>query len=284
MKFGIMFANVGPFRRPEGLIHLAQSAEAAGFESLWAVEHVVVPKGYESPYPYSNTGKMPGPEESPIPDPLVWLSYAAAVTERIKLGTGVLILPQRHPCYVAKAMATLDQLSNGRALLGVGIGWLQEEFDALGIPFGERVGRTEDSIRALRSLWADGPSKVETDHFRWDALESNPKPVQRPGVPILVGGHVRGAARRAARLGDGFFPARADNLDSLIAELRSECEKIGRDPGEVEITTGSVPTVDEVKRLEDLGVSRFVTGPPGFSPEDVTRGLEKLGDELVSKF
>jgi probable F420-dependent oxidoreductase len=283
MKLGILFANVGPFGQPEGLVNLAQTAEGAGFESLWTVEHVVVPKGYESPYPYSQDGKMPGPEESPIPDPFVWLSYVAAVTEKIRLGTGVLILPQRHPFYVAKEVATLDTLSKGRVELGVGIGWLEEEFDGLGVPFDARVGRTEESIAALRDLWSDGPSKFGGEHFSWNAVESNPKPVQRPAVPIHVGGHVKGAARRAARLGDGFFPARGDLLPGLLAELRAECDRIGRDPSEIEITTGSTPTLDEVKRLQDLGVHRFVVPPPGFAPDDVRKGLEKIGDEIIAK-
>jgi probable F420-dependent oxidoreductase len=244
---------------------------------------VVVPKGYQSPYPYAPTGKMPGPEESPIPDPLVWLGFAAAVTRKIKLATGILILPQRHPVYVAKEVATLDQLSGGRALLGVGIGWLREEFEVLGVPFEERAARTEESIRALRSLWADGPSEFAGTHYRWPALESNPKPRQRPAVPIVIGGHTPGAAKRAARLGDGFFPARPDNLVELLRILRDECGKIGRDPAEIEITTGSLPTLDEVKRLRDLGVARFVVGPPGFAPDDVTRGFEKLGNEILAK-
>ena len=283
MKFGVMFANVGPFGQAEGLTHLARTAEAVGFESLWTVEHVVVPKGYQSPYPYAKEGKMPGPEESPIPDPLVWLGFAAAVTKTIRLATGILILPQRHPLYVAKELATLDQLSGGRALLGVGIGWLAEEFQALGVPFEERMARTDESIRALRSLWADGPSKFDGKHYRWAALESNPKPRQRPGVPIVVGGHTPGAARRAARLGNGFFPARPDNLVELIRILHDECGKVGRDPAQIEITSGSLPTLDEVKRLRDLGVQRFVTGPPGFAPDDVTRGFEKLGNEILAK-
>jgi probable F420-dependent oxidoreductase len=199
MKVGIMFANVGPFGEPEGLVNLARSAESVGFESLWAVEHVVVPKGYASRYPYSESGKMPGPEQSPIPDPFVWLAYAAAVTERIRLATGVLILPQRHPLYVAKEVATLDRLSRGRVILGVGIGWLEEEFRALGIPFAERAARTEEAIAALRGLWSDGPSEHAGRHHRWAPLESNPKPLQRPGVPIHVGGHAPGAARAPAR-------------------------------------------------------------------------------------
>ncbi len=283
MKLGIMFANVGPFGLPDRLAHFAQKAEQVGVESLWTVEHVVVPKGYGSKYPYSNSGKMPGPEESPIPDPLIWMSFAAALTKKIKLGTGVLILPQRHPFYVAKELATLDQLSQGRALLGVGIGWLEEEFRGLGVPFGERAARTEESIQALRSLWGEKPSEFSGKHYRWSAVESNPKPVQKPGVPIHVGGHVSGAARRAARFGDGFFPARSDNLKELLEVLAKECAEIGRDPRAIEITTGSAPSPDEVKRLRDLGVHRFVVPPPGFSRDDVERGFDKLGNELIAR-
>ena len=283
MKFGVMFANVGPFGTPENLVHLAQKAEQVGVESLWTVEHVVVPKGYGSQYPYSKDGRMPGPENSPIPDPLIWMTYAAAVTKKIKVATGVMILPQRHPFYVAKELATLDVLSGGRALLGVGIGWLEEEFRGVGVPFKERASRTDESIQALRSLWGDEPSEFGGKHYRWGAVESNPKPVQKPGVPIIVGGHAPGAAKRAARYGDGFFPARADLLPSLLEVLVKECAEIGRDPGSIEITTGSIPRLDEVKRLQDLGVSRFTVSPPGFTRDDVERGLDKLGNELIAK-
>lgn len=283
MKFGLMFANVGPFGQPEGLTHLAQTAESVGVESLWTVEHVVVPKGYQSQYPYSKDGKMPGSEDNPIPDPYVWLAYAAAVTKTIKLATGIIILPQRHPFYVAKEAATLDQLSGGRHVLGIGIGWLEEEFKALKVPFDKRAAITDESIQALRELWGDAPSAHDGDYYCWPTVESNPKPVGG-SVPIVIGGHTKSAARRAARLGDGFFPARADKLEECLAEIKAECARIGRDPSEIEITTGSVPTPDEVKRLEDLGVDRFVTGPPGFAPDDLKAGLEKLGDQLFSKF
>ena len=282
MKFGLIFANAGPFGQPEGLTHLAQTAASVGIESLWTVEHVVVPKGYQSQYPYSKDGKMPGSEENPIPDPYVWLAYAAAVTKTIKLATGVIILPQRHPFYVAKESATLDQLSGGRHLLGIGIGWLEEEFKALKVPFDKRAAITDESIQALRELWAEKPSAHDGDYYRWPAVESNPKPVGG-SVPIVIGGHTKGAARRAARLGDGFFPARADKLEECIAEIKAECGRIGRDPGEIEITSGGRPTLDELKRLEDLGVERFVTAPPGFAPDDLKAGLEKLGDQLISK-
>ena len=278
-----MFANTGPFIQPEGLTLLAQTAEEVGIESLWTVEHVVVPMGYESTYPYSRDGKMPGSEEAPIPDPLVWLTYAAAVTKKIKLATGIIILPQRHPLYLAKETATLDMLSGGRVILGIGVGWLEEEFKALNVPFESRGPITDESIGALRGLWSKGSSEHKGEQYAWPPVESNPKP-ESGQIPIVIGGHSKPAARRAARLGDGFFPARADKLEMCLAELKAECDRIGRDPSEIEITTGGVPTADEVKRLEDLGVGRFTVGPPGFTPDALREGLEKLGNELISKF
>jgi probable F420-dependent oxidoreductase len=286
MKFGLMFVNSGPFSNPDTFDTLVRTADEVGFESLWTVEHVVVPVGYQSEYPYSPTGKMPGDETAPIPDPILPLAYAAAVTKQIRLGTGIMILPQRHPAYVAKEFATLDVLSRGRALAGIGIGWLREEFEALDVPFGERVGRTEEAVQAIRSLWADGAQPFEGKYYRWPAVESNPKPVQKPGVPIIVGGHVEGAARRAARIGDGFFPAKGDlkTLVPLLDALRDECGKTGRDPNEIEISTGAgIPDVDTVKRYEDVGVSRLVMPPPAFDSDGLAAALPKYAEDVIQK-
>src|SRR5438105_6488196 len=209
MKIGLVFSNVILFGTPDGARALAEAADETGVESLWTVEHVVVPEGYESPYPYSASGKMPGGETAPIPDPLVWISFVAGLTKRVRLATGILILPQRNPVVLAKECATIDVLSGGRLTLGVGIGWLAEEFDAIGVPFAERVGRTEEYIRAMRALWsADETHSGEFVSFK--NARSNPKPVQEGGIPIVVGGHTKAAARRAGRLGDGFFPGRGD--------------------------------------------------------------------------
>jgi probable F420-dependent oxidoreductase len=229
---------------------------------------------------------MPGPENSPIPDPLVALGFVAAVTKRVRLATGILILPQRHPAYVAKEFATLDQLSGGRAILGVGIGWLREEFDTLGIPFEERAGRTDESIKALRALWGREAKGFDGKYYRWSAVESNPKPVQPKGVPIVIGGHVDGAARRAARLGDGFFPigGKPEDLTRLLGVMKDECKKIGRNPAEIEITTGAAVTdLDVVKRYQDLGVSRLVMGPPAFDKEGIKRKLAEFGENVIAK-
>ncbi len=286
MKFGITGSNIGPFVRPENLEHLARTAEEVGVESLWSVEHVVVPVGYTAQYPYSASGRMPGAEDLSIPDPVLPLMFCAAVTKTLRVASGVVILPQRHPTYVAKEFATLDVLSGGRAILGVGIGWLHEEFAAVGVPFDERVGRTEESIRAIRSLWGEKAEAFKGEFYSWEAVESNPKPVQPGGVPIVVGGHVKGAARRAARCGDGFFPVRGDEarIAELIQVLKDECVRIGRDPAEIEVTaSANFRDPDAIKRLRDLGVSRVVSGPPAFDRDGLTKGLEELGNQVIAK-
>lgn len=286
MKLGLMFANVGPFGQPETLTRFAQAAEAAGIESLWTVEHVAVPVGYESKYPYSPDGKMPGPENSPIPDPILPLAFAAAVTKTIKLGTGILILPQRHPIYVAKEAATMDQLSNGRFLLGIGVGWLEEEFKALGIPFEDRASRTRECVDAIRSLWKEGPQSFEGKFFQWPAIESNPKPVQAGGVPIVLGGHTDISAKRAARYGNGFFPALQDlgRIEHLKKVLSEECARVGRDASEIELSVGAgFADLDYVKRAQDLGVARLGIAPPGFEMDTIQKGFDVLNDTILSK-
>ena len=263
MNFGIFFINVGPFAQPEPFSHLVVGAERVGFESAWSIEHVVIPVGYKSTYPYDPSGKLPMPENTDLPDPLLPLAFAAAQTDRIKLGTGILILPQRHPLYTAKEAATLDVCRGARFILGIGIGWMKDEFDALGIPFAERAGRTDETIEAMRSLWKGEAEAFEGTYFQWGPVEMNPKPVQRGGVPIVVGGHSKAAARRAARFGDGFFPGAfsVEDLVPLLDAMNEECRKIGRDPSEIEVTAAlGGPDLDLVHQFEDAGVSRLAFG------------------------
>lgn len=286
MKFGIVYANAGPTAvDPDLAVQLAQIAEESGFESLWTVEHVVVPAGYESQYPYSKSGKMPGGEESPIPDPLIWLTWVAAATRTIRLATGVMILPQRNPVVLAKELATLDLLSGGRVTFGVGIGWLREEFEAIGVPFEERVARTEEAIEALRVLWTD-PEPTFTGRFTtFERAKLYPKPAQRGGPPIVVGGHSAAAARRAGRLGDGFFPARGDlqTLPALLDAMRDAAREAGRDPDAVEVTTGGAMDLDGVKRYADAGVHRLVIPPFGQNAQEWRTNLGRFGDEVIAK-
>jgi probable F420-dependent oxidoreductase len=285
MKLGLMFVNSGPFSNPALLAHLAVTAERCGVESMWTVEHVVIPQDYKSPYPYSSSGKIPGGEDVSIPDPLLPLAFAAAVTKTIKLATGVLILPQRHPLYVAKEAATLDVLSNGRAILGIGSGWLEEEFSSLGLDFHTRGARTDESIKSLRALWSEDSASFHGKHFNFGPVKCYPKPVQKGGVPIHIGGHSPAAAKRAGRYGDGFFPALAEipKLKELFALMKSEADKAGRDASKIELSCMGRPRVEELKALEAIGVSRVVIAPPAFDAEGLTRGLEKLHDVVIAK-
>jgi len=284
IKLGLMFVNSGPFAQPDLLAHLAKTAEERGFESLWTVEHVVIPHDYKTPYPYARSGKIPGGEDVAIPDPLLPLAYAAAFTSRIRLATGILILPQRHPLYVAKEVATLDVLSRGRVILGIGSGWLKEEFDALGLDFHQRGARTDEAVAAMRALWREDTASFHGKHFDFHDLKSFPKPVQSGGVPIHVGGHSPSAARRAGRMGDGFFPAlgEADQLKPLFEIMREAAREAGRDPGAIELSCAGRASVETIKPLLDIGISRVVIAPPAFDADGLRRGLDKIANDVLA--
>jgi probable F420-dependent oxidoreductase len=283
MKFGIAFANSGPFSKPELMGHLATTAERCGFESLWTVEHVVIPVQH-TPYPGSKDGQIAGGDTVAIPDPLIPLAYVAAITKTIKLATGILILPQRHPIYTAKEVATLDVLSGGRVILGIGSGWMKEEFESLGIDFHKRGAMTDEAIQSLRALWGEGTSSFQGKHFKFGPVHSYPKPVKYD-VPIHVGGHSPAAARRAGRYGDGFFPtvANPEKLKELFDIVRSEARKAGRDPDQIEFTAMSSMKPDHLKALADIGVARVVTTPPSSKSEVLTQALEKLQKEVIAR-
>jgi probable F420-dependent oxidoreductase len=282
VKFGIMFANTGEFGTGAGAVALAQLAESLGFESLWTVEHVVVPTGYQSQYPYSRDGKMQGTEASPIPDPLVWLAYVAGATTTIRLATGILILPQRNPLVLAKELATLDAMSGGRLELGVGVGWLAEEFAALGVPFEQRGARTDEYIDILRRVWREDATAYSGAFTNFAEIKSYPKPVSPGGPKIHIGGHTSRSAERAALLGDGFFPAR--NLSTAIPALHRACAEIGRDASEIEITAGVGIDLDSIKQARDeIGVARVVVPPFGITVAQATDGLNRFADSVLSK-
>jgi probable F420-dependent oxidoreductase len=257
MKFGLRYCNTGAYVDPAKAVELAQAAESAGFESMWTVEHTVVPAGYESTYPYAAGGKMAGGQDDLLlPDPLIWMAYVAAATRRVNLATGIMILPQHNPVVVAKQVATLDHLSNGRILLGIGVGWLKEEFEALGVPFEDRGARTDEYIAAMRELWgADKPSYAGRFVSFRDAY-CRPQPVAGK-VPIIVGGHSPAAARRAGRLGDGFFPARGAPKD-LFDIARTAARQAGRDPAALELTVSLPEKLEDLPALASLGVSRVL--------------------------
>ena len=259
MKFGLTLANQGTGAVPEGARRMVTAAEESGFDSVWAAEHIVVPAGYASDYPYSKTGRMAPRDDFDIPDPFVWLAYVAGITTTLRLATGVSVLPLRNTLILAKQVATLDVLSGGRVILGVGTGWLEEEFDALGVPFAGRGAVTDDAIRALRALWEQDLASHHGPHHDFDDVYLRPQPVQRP-VPIVVGGHSDRAARRAGELGDGFYPAsaRTEDLPRLVGLAREHAERAGRDPHALEITRAVRPDPDRVEREVEAGVDRVV--------------------------
>ena len=280
MKFGVMFANTGPFVEPDAAVELAQAAEAAGCESIWTVEHVVVPAGYASQYPYAKDGRMPGGREDfDIPDPLIWLSYVAAATNKIRLATGGMIMPQRNPLVTAKAVATLDRLSKGRMILGIGSGWLEEEFDALGVSFDDRGDRTDEYLEAMKQAWASDTASYRGKFVNFNNVYSRPQPANGH-VPIIVGGHSRRAARRAGELGDGFFPGRGnfDELAALFDHARHCAEESGRDPEALEFTAGGPTSPDYVEQLAEIGVTRMIVPP--MDPSQ----FSKFGEEVISQF
>jgi probable F420-dependent oxidoreductase len=257
MKFGLRYCNTGQYTNPARAVELVQAGEAAGFESAWTVEHTVVPAGYESTYPYSPDGKMAGGiDDFPLPDPLIWMSYVAAATHEIKLATGILILPQHNPVITAKQVATLDHMSGGRVLLGIGVGWLKEEFDAIGASFADRGARTDEYVAAMRTLWSQASPSFEGAFVTFRNAYCQPQPINGT-VPVIVGGHSQAAARRAGRLGDGFFPARGASAD-LIGLAKLSAEEAGRDPAALEITTSMPESLADLADLAAIGVDRVL--------------------------
>ncbi len=284
MKFGLRYCNTGRYVDPARAIELAQAGEEAGFDSLWTVEHTVVPEGYASAYPYSSDGKMAGGRcDIPLPDPLIWMAYVGAATSRIGLATGIVILPQHNPVILAKQVATLDHLAGGRVLLGIGVGWLEEEFRAIGSSFTDRGRRTDEYIAAMRELWTGDPPTFHGEFVSFDAAHCRPRPA-RGSVPIIVGGHSPAAARRAGRLGDGFFPARGASAE-LIELVKHTAEEAGRNPDEIEITASLPDDLGDIPRLAALGVKRLlvpVTAMAGLattisSPDDALRWRDTIG-------
>ena len=291
MKFALHFGNN---TLPDGAdaARLARLAEAAGFDSVLAVDHVVLPEAYDSTYPYSATGRLPGNQFSTMPDPLIWMAYAAAATTRLRLMTGVIILPLRNPLVLAKQVATLDHMSGGRIELGIGVGWLREEFEALGVPFAARGRRADEYVGAMRALWREDGASFEGEFVRFRRVSCNPKPVAR-AVPIVVGGHSEAAARRAGRLGDGFFPSIGAQVDTmpLLDLVRRTAEGAGRDPGAVEMITGCPDALpgsgrDPLAAVEERrrrGVGRVVLPVGPFLP-DLEESLPRFGERVIRPF
>lgn len=286
MKVGLIPVNMG-VENVGQMIAIAQKAESVGIESLWTFEHVIVPVEYESKYPYNPSGKMGAPPETNMIDPLIALTAIAANTSTVRLATGVNILPQTNPLYLAKQAASLDFVSGGRFMLGIGIGWLREEFDALGVSFERRGARFDDYIEAMKKIWAGDVVEHKSDFLNWSGFKSYPVPIQKPGVPCIIGGSKGKVFDRIAKHGDGWYaPAQnADDLESMLKQLDEACARAERDRSTVEVSTMWIPPmegIDVVKRYEDLGVSRLVVPVPALGGPPI-EALDKMGEEILSK-
>lgn len=285
MKVGLAFASsVGI--DGQSALDICRCAEEAGFESVWGGEHVLLPDSIASKYPYTADGKIPAEPDTPIPDPLIWLAFAAAAAPTLKLGTCILIVPQRNPLILAKELATLDQLSGGRVELGLGVGWMKEEFDALGVPWERRGARNDEYIEAMQALWAGPHAEFHGDFVDFDPATCSPRPVNG-SIPIIVGGDSEAALKRAAKLAHGYFPGEGDHerLGALLKRLHQAADDAGRDPSEIEINAMfGAQMADPAKGIEEmrsLNVGRvmlpafFFAGPGGLDR------LREFGEKYI---
>jgi probable F420-dependent oxidoreductase len=261
MKIGLLTAGIGKAANPRILRAIAEHAERLGFGTLWAPEHVVLFDRYtESKYPYSQDGAFAAPSTIDWMDPFVALTYVAARTSKIRLATGICLVPEHNPLVLAKVIASLDYLSGGRFALGVGIGWSAEEFKALGVPFERRAQRTREYIAAMRTLWSDESASFHGDFVNFDAARSFPKPVQGGKVPIIFGGESTPALKRVAEYGTGWFGFNLTPAESAVKveQLKGLMRERGRALSEVEIIISPYTkkvTPDGLKGYQAAGVS-----------------------------
>lgn len=284
VALGLFSMTTGPCSHPEAAARVARAAEAAGFDSLWGGEHVVLPDPRVPPSPLE-------PEDR-ITDPIVSLAFLAAHTSRIRLGTGIIIVPQRNPLVLAKQLATLDVLSNGRLIFGVGVGYLEPEFRALGIPYGTRGAVTDEYLAAMRAIWSEPRPAYRGRHVSFEGVQAHPQPVQRPGPPIVIGGHTPAAFRRAVEQGQGWYGFALDEdgtrrcLDGLREAAARHARPTALGPLEISVTPrptrgGEAMDRASAERFAALGVHRLILIPPrSLDGAGLERFVEKAGREL----
>jgi len=288
MKVGLMAVVFGRVKGMGVMKAFATYAERLGFSTLWAPEHVVLVDQYQSQYPYSAQGRFPAPTDAPIADPFLTLCTLASVTERIRLGTAICLVPEHNPLVLAKVIATLDCLSEGRLTLGVGVGWLEEEFRALGISWERRAQRTREYIEAMRRLWSEPLSSYHGEFVNFEQVRSNPKPVRGAALPVFFGGESGPALRRVAEYGNGWigFNLTPDEAATKIRRIEELLKANGRKRSDVEmaVSNSAKPiTPDDLKRYHDAGVEEFVvTGLRApHTPEEAQSVLEKAAREWL---
>jgi len=284
LKFGLFSINAYACCEPAVAARVARAAEAAGFDSLWGGEHVVLPDPQAPPSPMA-------PHE-PILDPVIALTYCAAVTSRVRLGTGIIILPQRNPLVLAKELASLDALSGGRLIFGVGVGYLEAEFRALGAPFEQRGAVADDYLAAMRAIWSQDTPAHRGRFVSFAGVQAHPRPVQRPHPPIVVGGRTAPAFRRAVEQGHGWYGFALDPARTATAleGLREAAARVARPahlgPLEISVTPARGTTIDAATAHEyaRLGVHRLILmPPPKLDADGLERFVADVGSRLIGK-
>jgi probable F420-dependent oxidoreductase len=286
MKWGIVFSSTG-FPDPAGAVALAETAEAVGFESLWAPEHIVIPVSYETKYRASESGRIDRlSSRGGIPDPIVWFAFVASRTTTLRFGTGVMIVPEHNPVVLAKSIATLAHLSNGRFMLGAGVGEFREEYDAVGTEFTNRGRRMDEALQILQSLWSEDAAEFHGEHYDFAPVQCEPKP---PGgkVPLHIGGVSDAAIRRTARFGDGYFPFvdptqdLHETLNTALRKVREATAQEGRDPDALEFTAGGARTVEAAKWFADQGIHRLTIAVRSRTIPDMQEELRRFAGEVI---
>jgi probable F420-dependent oxidoreductase len=277
MEFGCHLPMFGAIATRHNVITFAKRMEALGYDSLWVSDHVIVPHTIRSRYPYSDTGQFPLPPTANFLEPLVTLALIAGVTERVKLGTTIMVLPHRHPVLAAKTLATIDHLSGGRMILGAGVGWMEEEITTLGAPFSKRGAWSDEAIRIMRACWSQERVSHKGEFFSFDDFGCFPQPV-RKAIPIWIGGHTPRALRRVAELGDGWHAAYAtlEKIEEGLRLLKDACRKQGRRFEDLAVTVRAGLSF----RKEPSTARRPLIGTPAEILEDL-KGYRALGVQTV---
>jgi probable F420-dependent oxidoreductase len=289
VKFGLRLPGAGPYAGPDAIAAFATKAEALGFDSVWMTDHIALPVDVQTRYPYRSDGKFFWPPETPYLDTILTLTWAAAATERINVGTSVLIASWHHPVNTAKALATLDVLNGGRTIVGIGTGWMREQFEILGAPFETRGARTTEYIALLKHLWTEDLIDFQGEHFQFGGFKFYPKPVRKPSIPIWCGGKSEGVLRRVAAVGDGWHPLyiTPEELEEKLVRLEGYLAEHGRTMDEITLSARPVDqaTLDAetIERYAGLGVKLLIadTSFDHDSMDGVIDEVERLAEQLM---
>ena len=287
MDFGIHLPHVGPLASRDTILAAARRAEELGFHSLWVSDHVVIPREIAGRYPGRPDGRFPVPPDMPFLEPLSVLQFVAAATERVKLGTSILVITMRNPVITAKELATLDVLSNGRLILGAGAGWLREEFAALNTPFEKHGPRMAEYLQVILRCWTEDDPSFEGRFYHLPNVGFSPRPVQKPRPPVWLGGWADGALRRVARYGDAWHAGGPPQmLGDLYAKVKGYAKEYGRDPDSITLSVRGDgidrgdpdEVIERLRAYETAGASHILLTPIGRTPDELLTRIEHLAE------